>query len=107
MIEEYSSSMRLTVAHLREALMVAGVGLIAFAAIRGADRLLGHGNPFLPGSISLIFVAAWIFLLSRYGRRPNRPLDPRRRRLMFLFSIAASGALAMIGAIVSMWLRWA
>ena len=96
--------MRLTVAHLREAAIIGCVGLIAFAAIRVA-YLSGNDSPFMPGVISLFLVALWIFLLRRYGPRPQRPVDPRRQQILFLFSLAASGALAVFGLLAFLWIR--
>jgi hypothetical protein len=96
--------MRLTVAHLREAAIIGCVGLIAFAAMRMA-YLSGNDSPFMPGAVSLFLVALWIFLLRRYGPRPQRPVDPRRQQIWFLSSLAASGALAVFGMIAFLWIR--
>src|ERR1700716_369104 len=95
--------MRPTVAHLREAAMVGGGGLTAFAVMH-VTYLLGYDSPFMPGAISLIFVALWILLLKRYGPRPQLPVDPRRQRVWFLSSLAASGALAVFGMIAALWI---
>jgi hypothetical protein len=96
--------MRLTVAHLREAAIIGCVGLIAFAAMRMA-YLSGNDSPFMPGATSLILVALWIFLLRRYGPRPQGPVDPRRQQIWFLSSLAASGALAVFGLLAFLWIR--
>jgi hypothetical protein len=49
--------MRLTLRPLLETAKVAGVCLIAFAAMRVTDHLIGHDSPFMPGTISTIFIA--------------------------------------------------
>jgi hypothetical protein len=95
--------MRLTVAHLRIAAIIGGVGLMAFAAMQGM-YLIGYDSPFMPGVVSLLFTAAWIFLLRRYGPRPQQPIDPRRQRVWFLSSLAAAGALAVIGMAAALWM---
>ncbi len=93
--------MRPTVVHLREAAIIVSVGLIAFAAIRVSDHLIGHDSPSLPGIISLIFAALCIFLLGRYYPRSLRPLDPRRQRIWFLSALGASLALGLFGLIAA------
>lgn len=89
--------MRLTMAHLREAAIVTSAGLVALAAMRVTIELIGYDSPFLPGAISAIFIALWIFLIRRYG--PRGPVDPRRQRMWFLSGIAAAGGLAISGLI--------
>jgi drug/metabolite transporter (DMT)-like permease len=93
--------MRPTVAHLREAAIVGGLGLTAFAVMH-ATYLIGYDSPFMPGAISLIFVALWIFLLRRYG--PQGPVDPHRQHIWFLSGLAACGALAVLGLVAALWI---
>ena len=95
--------MRLTVAHLREAAIIGGASLIAFAAMY-VTYLTGHDGFFMPGAISAIFMALWIFLQRRYEPRPQRPVDPRRKLVWFLSSIAAGGVLAVFGLIAALWI---
>src|ERR1700674_5500532 len=96
--------MRLTVAHLREAAIIGGTSLTALAAM-SATYLIAHDRLFVPGAISLIFGALVIFLIRRYEPRPQRPVDPRHRRIWFLSSLAAGGALAVSGLIAAVWIR--
>ena len=96
--------MRRTAVYLLEAAVIAGVGLAAFTAMRAADRLIGHDSPFMPTTISAIFVGLWIFLLRRYVRRRHHPVDLRRQKLWLLSSTAASGALAVLGLITAAWI---
>lgn len=84
-------------AHLREAAIVTSAGLVALAAMRVTIELIAYDSPFLPGAISAIFIALWIFLIRRYG--PRGPVDPRRQRMWFLSGIAAAGGLAISGLI--------
>jgi|ERR1700738_479438 hypothetical protein len=91
--------MRLTMTHVRWAAIIAGWGLLAFAAMRAADQLIGHTSPFTPGIVSAIFSAGWIFLCWRYG--PRGPVDPRRQRIWLLSGIAAGAALAVVGLIAA------
>jgi hypothetical protein len=90
--------MRLTVAHLRDAALIGGVGLIAFAAMRAADHLIGP-SPFMPGMIAAIVMAAWIFLLRRYGHRWYRPMDRRRKQIWFLSSLAAAIGMGLLAIV--------
>jgi hypothetical protein len=76
---------------------------MAFAAMLMTDYLIGR-RPFMPGLISAIFMALWIFLRRRYGPRPRRPVDPRRQRIWFLSGIAASAALGGLGLIAAVWI---
>jgi hypothetical protein len=95
--------MRLTMAHLREAAIIGGAGLMAFAVMY-LTYLIGHDQFFMPGAISVIFMALWIFLQRRYEPRPRHPVDPRRRLVWFVSSIAAGGALAVFGLIAALWM---
>ena len=96
---DYSNRMRLTMAHVRWAVIIAAWALLAFVAMRAADGLIG---PFTPGVVSAIFCAVGILLLRRYG--PAGPVDPRRRRIWLLSSVAAGGALSVLGLIAAMWM---
>jgi hypothetical protein len=81
--------------------MVGGLGLAAFATMH-VTYLLGYDSPFMPGAISLVFMALWILLLRRYG--PQGPVDPRRHQVWFLSSLALCGALAALGMIAALWM---
>jgi hypothetical protein len=89
--------------HVRWAAIIVGWGLLAFAAMRMADQLIGHTSSYTPAIVSAIFSAVWIFLCRRYG--PRGPVDPRRQRIWFLSGIAAAGALAVVGLIAAEWIR--
>jgi hypothetical protein len=95
--------MRLTGVHLREAAIIGGAGLIAFVAMY-VTYLIGHDSFFMPGAISAIFMAVCIFLLRRYEPRPQRPVDPRRKMIWFLSSMAAAALMAVIGLIATLWI---
>jgi hypothetical protein len=96
--------MRVTAAHVRQTALTVGLGLLAFAAMRAADQVIGHASPFTPGLVSLIVMALWILLLRRYG--PHDALDPRRRQKWFFSTIAAGTALALLGVAVTTWIAW-
>ncbi len=96
--------MRLTVTHLRDAAIIGGVSLIAFAAMR-VTYLIGHDSPLMPATVSAIFFALWFFLLRQYGPRSLRPVDPRLQRVWFLSSIVAGGVLAVFALIAALWIR--
>jgi hypothetical protein len=96
--------MRLTRAQLREAAIIAGLGLIAPAAMVVTDLLIGRDSPFMPAIISSIFTAAWIVLASRLGGA-SQPVDPRRRRIWLLCNVAACAVLAVLGAITAEWIH--
>lgn len=102
-VRDYSNRMRLTMAHVRWAAIIAGSALLTFVAMRAADGLVGHRSPFTPGVVSVIFCAVGILLLRRYG--PSGPVDPHHRRTWLLPSVAASGALAALALIAAMWLN--
>src|SRR5258708_3583677 len=95
--------MRLTAMHLRDAAIVGGAGLTAAAAICVSNRI-GLDQFFVPGVISAAVMGLWIFLLRRYGPRPQHPIDPRRQRIWFLSSLGAAGALAVVGMIAALWM---
>ena len=100
----YSGRMRLTATHMRWTAIIAGWGLLVFAAMRAADGLIGHSSPFTPGVVSAIFCAVGILLLRRYGPRPTAPVDPRRQRILLVSGVGAAGALAVVGLIAAAWI---
>jgi hypothetical protein len=95
--------MRLTAVHLRWAAILIAWGLLAFAAMLAADRLLGLTSPFTPAAVSAVFSAAAILLLRRYG--PRGPVEPRRQRFWLLSGLGASGLLMIGGLIVAAWMQ--
>jgi hypothetical protein len=97
--------MRLNMGHLRSAAIGVGIFLIAFAALQGADYLIGRRNPFLPGAVAFVLIALWVLLLSRYGRRPPPAFDPRRQLVRFFSAMAICGALAVGGLIAALAMR--
>ena len=104
MPRRYSHRMRLTATHMRWTAIITGWGLLAFAAMRAADGLIGHSSPFTPGVVSAIFCAVGILLLRRYGPRPTAPVDPRRQRILLMSGVGAAGALAVVGLIAAAWM---
>jgi purine nucleoside phosphorylase len=95
--------MRLTTTHLRDAAIIGGAGLTAAIAICVTYRI-GFDQSYMPGVISVAVMGLWIFLLGRYGPRPQHPIDPRRQRIWFLSSLGAAGALAVVGMIAALWM---
>ena len=47
--------------------LVIGVGLVNFIAIRFADRLVGHNNPIIPAIVSAAVMALWIMGLRSFA----------------------------------------
>jgi hypothetical protein len=99
----YAGRMRPTLAHAREAAIVAGASLMAIAAARAAIDLLGHASPFVPGTVSGIVMALLIFLLRRYG--PRGAVEPRRRRTWLVVGICGGMAVAACGLIACLWIE--
>jgi len=93
--------MRPTVAHLREAARVGSVSLTAVTAM-WLTFLGGRDSPFMPGTVSLIFVGLGIFLLRRYA--PQGPVDPQRQQIWVLSGLAACGAVAVLGLAAALWI---
>ena len=93
--------MRPTVAHLGEAALVGSVSLTAVTAM-WLTYQAGLDSPFMPGTVSLIFTALWIFLLRRYG--PRGPVDPRRQQILVLSGLAVCGAVAVLGLVAALWI---
>ena len=95
--------MRLTSKYLLWTVAAVGWGLLAFAAMFLADRLIGRTTPFTPAAVSAVFMSVWILLQRRYGPR-GQPRDPRQQRVWLLVGLAASGSLAVAGLLAAEWM---
>lgn len=90
-------------ADLAKAIVVIGVGLLAYAAMRAASNFVD--SPWTPGAVFAVIMAAWILAVRWWYRGEPQTIDPARQQRLFLSSLAMSialGAAGVVAAIVMM-----